>query len=328
MERKGIKMILGVDVSGWNTSVNWQTLYDGGVRFAIVKLTQGVSSITRLAREHVEGARKAGILVAGYHWNDPMYNDNQQVDFFASQLEKYDIHLAFVDVEQYWQDWNEWYKQSITKIIDPKRISQSAYNVMTGLRNKGYNGQVYSRWSFIKERSPQMEAWIRSLDTWYAHYPYYSGRVNANWQDFKAGGRYYPGIKQPTLPVGTNWKIWQFSGDKFILPGTGGSPIDLNYFPGTEKELIKFFTGIESNDDTPQPTPEPPTNEVISPELKVLRNVNYRSQPNTNGTVLGYYVAGQTVKVLDIHVNSNISVWVRTDKGWSAVVHGLIKYME
>ena len=76
------------------------------------------------------------------------------------------------------------------------------------------------------------------------------------------------------------------------------------------------------------PQPEPPTNEVISPELKVLRNVNYRSQPNTNGTVLGYYVAGQTVKVLDIHVNSNISVWVRTDKGWSAVVHGLIKYME
>lgn len=323
-------MILGIDVSGWNTSINWQTLYDGGIRFAIVKLTQGINSLTRLAREHVEGARKAGILVAGYHWNDPMYNDTAQVDFFVSQLEKYDIHLAFVDVEQYWQDWNEWYKQSITKIIDPKRISQSAYNVMTGLRNKGYNAQIYSRWSFIKERSSQMETWIKPLDTWYAHYPYGGGRVNANWQDFKVGGRYFPGIKQPTLPVGTNWKLWQFSGDKFILPGTGGSPIDLNYFPGTEKELIKFFTGIENNNDTELPEPEPPTNSVLLPKLKVISKVRVRTLPNTSllAKEIRFRYPGELVHVEEIKVNGYKSVWVRDKDGWSAVVHADFIYME
>lgn len=33
--------ILGVDVSVWNADIDWNILYAGGVRFAIVKITQG-----------------------------------------------------------------------------------------------------------------------------------------------------------------------------------------------------------------------------------------------------------------------------------------------
>lgn len=324
-------MILGVDVSGWNTSINWQTLYEGGVRFAVIKLTQGTSSLTNLARDHVEGARKAGILVAGYHWNDPMLDDKKQVEFFASQLDKHDIHLAFIDVEQYWQDWNEWYKGSITKIIPSSRINQSAYNVMTGIRNLGYNAQIYTRWSFITGRAPLMESWIKPLATWYAHYPYGSGRVNANWQDFKAGGRYFPGISQPTLPAGTNWKLWQFSGDKFILPGTGGSPIDLNYFPGTEAELHIYFTGQQGNTELPEPPiPEPPPTSAVLPTLKVISPVRVRELPNNyyNTAVLRMRQIGEDVSVEDIHINGSGSVWAKDKDGWSAIVHAGWQYME
>ena len=325
-------MILGVDVSGWNTSINWKTLYDGGVRFAIVKLTQGTSSLTILARDHIEGARKVGILVGAYHWNDPMLNDNQQVSFFASQLEKHNIHLAYVDVEQYWQDWNEWYKRIITKFISSTRISQSAYNMMTGIRNLGYNGQIYSRWSFIKERASPMQFWIPSEESWYAHYPYATGRINANWQDFEKGGRWYPGIPQPSLPSNVKWKIWQFSGDKFILPGTGGSPIDLNFFPGTEADLIKFFTG--DNTELPNPEPpiviEPPISEVVMPKLKVISEVRLRTSPST-ATLANYKrmrKVGEIVNVEEMKIFSSTNIWVRDNEGWSALVYGKYLYME
>jgi hypothetical protein len=146
--------------------------------------------------------------------------------------------------------------------------------------------------------------------------------------------------KLPYIPTGTAYKVGSWSSTAKQVEGFINRAKELKcyginfwvwyqsqkYLPATFETIRK--DKVFSVGEIITPDPEPPTNEVVSPELKVLRNVNYRSQPNTNGTVLGYYVAGQTVKVLDIHVNSNISVWVRTDKGWSAVVHGLIKYME
>ena len=328
----GIKMILGVDVSGWNPSVNWDLLWQGGVRFAVIKLTQGTSSLTNLARDHVEGARRVGMVVAGYHWNDPMLDDNKQIDFFASQLDKYDIKLGYVDVEQYWQDWAEFYQSlrdgtPITKIITSSRISQSAYNMMTGLRNRGFSSQIYTRWSFITGRASPMQLWIPSEESWYAHYPYKIGRVNALWNDFLPGGKWYPTIPAPSLPSNVKWKIWQFSGDKFILPGTGGIPIDLNFFNGTETELIKFFSG---NEIIPEPPtiPEPPATGVVLPTMKVLKNMNIRSKPDISASVVGKRVVGDIVKVQDIHATSSTSVWVKDERGWSAIVHGLLKYME
>jgi GH25 family lysozyme M1 (1,4-beta-N-acetylmuramidase) len=51
---------------------------------------------------------------------------------------------------------------------------------------------------------------------------------------------YAPGLSGPALPKGCHgWQFWQFSGDKFYLPGVKGA-IDLNYFNGSEAELHAF----------------------------------------------------------------------------------------
>ena len=226
-------MILGVDVSGWNPNIDWRELWDGGVRFAIVKLTQGTSSITNLAEDHIKKARDVGMVVAGYHWADPMMKDQAQIDFFASHLKKHNIKRGYVDCEQYWELWKEFYDQiqhgiPITKIISPTRISQNAYNLVTGIRNKGLLSAPYTRWSFITDRASPMKLWIPPEESWFAHYPYRIGKVFALWHDFLPGGKWYPTIPAPFLPSNVKWKIWQFSGDKFILPGTGGIPIDLD----------------------------------------------------------------------------------------------------
>ena len=319
-------MILGVDVSGWNTSINWDSLYSGGIRFAIVKLTQGTSSVTNLAENHITNARRVGMVVAGYHWADPMMNDKAQIDFFASHMDRHNIKLGYVDVEQYWADWKEFYDGKITKFIDKTRISQCAYNIMTGIRNLGLKSQTYSRWSFITDRADPMKLWIPPEESWYAHYPYKIGKINANWQDFLPGGAWYPTLPAPYLPSNVKWRMWQFSGDKFILPGTGGSPIDLNFFSGTEKELINFFAG---NVIIPTPPPvTPPTTGAILPKLKVIKNVFVRTTPSTAIKEIAERKPGDTVNVLEIKPINTVSVWVRDEIGWSAVVHYGVRYME
>ena len=325
-------MILGVDVSGWNPNIDWRELWDGGVRFAIVKLTQGTSSITNLAEDHIKKARDVGMVVAGYHWADPMMKDQAQIDFFASHLKKHNIKRGYVDCEQYWELWKEFYDQiqhgiPITKIISPTRINQNAYNLVTGIRNKGLLSSPYTRWSFITDRASPMKLWIPPEESWFAHYPYKIGRVYALWHDFLPGGKWYPTIPAPSIPSNVKWKIWQFSGDKFILPGTGGIPIDLNFYNGNDiDELVKYFNGAEIN---PEPQPEPPTT-VILPTLKVTSEVRIRTSTDTS--TLSNYVrmrkVGEIVKVEEIKVVAYNSVWVRDIEGWSAIVYGKYKYME
>lgn len=329
-------MILGVDVSGWNPNIDWKLLWEGGVRFAIVKLTQGTSSVTNLAEDHIKKARDVGMVVAGYHWNDPMLDDNKQIDFFASQLEKHNIELGFVDVEQYWQDWTEFYAMlrgdgTITKFISSTRISQSAYNMMTGLRNRGFNSQIYTRWSFIDARSPVMKLWIPPEESWYAHYPYATGKVSISWDDIKLGGIWYPRIPQPTLPSGVKWKMWQFSGDKFVLPGTGGIPIDLNYFNGDENELSKYFGTSEIIQPEPIPPTEPeepPVTGVVLPKLNVIKNVNIRPTPSTAIKETRTRQVGEIVNVEEIKVHAINNIWVRDKEGWSALVYYSTLYMK
>lgn len=318
-------MILGIDVSGWNPGLDWEKLAAGGVKFAVVKLTQATYSVTNLAEDHITQARKRGILVAGYHWSDPLYNDQMQADFFYKYLDLYDLKAGYVDAEQYWADWSEFYARSVTKFLDPYRISNNAFNVMTALKKKNINAAPYTRRSFIDDRAKPMWGWIKPERSWYAQYPYARGVIYADWNDFKPGGRYWPVISQPWLPDETRWDLWQFSGDKFILPGTGDRPIDLNFFPGTEEELAQWMGGI----NLPDPEPIEEGEEMIN--LVVLVNdLRIREAPNALSTtkILGWRKAGTTIKAQEIQVNGSNSVWVLDDRGWSAVVHGGVKYME
>ena len=332
-------MILGVDVSGWNPNIDWRLLWEGGVRFAIVKLTQGTSSVTNLAEDHIKKARDVGMVVAGYHWADPMMKDQAQIDFFTSHLEKHKIKRGYIDSEQYWKDWKEFYDQiqhgtPITKIISPTRISQNSYNLMTGIRNKGLLSAPYTRWSFITDRASPMKLWIPNEDSWYAHYPYKIGRIYALWHDFLPGGKWYPGIPAPSLPANVKWKIWQFSGDKFILPGTGGIPIDLNFYNGDDiDELVKYFNGAEIIPEPPivipPQDPQPPTNTEF--RFRVLsQTLNIRSTPSTlnNKNVVGSRVKGEIIRPLEIKVILPNSVWVRDSRGWSAMVHENVKWLD
>ncbi|MFA5835439.1 MAG: GH25 family lysozyme [Bellilinea sp.] len=227
---------LGVDVSHWHQTVDWQQLKAAGVCFAVVKASGGVKGVDPLLRTHFSGARDAGMVTGVFHWVDPTEAARQQVDHFLETCSGLDYDFAALDVEQQWQSWQEWAVQKIVHIIPPERISAHARETAETLRASiAKQVVIYTRTSFVQDYARPMQTWLPEWPLWLAYYPYPRGRVTVSWEDlFK---KYSPRIAGPRLPQGCkDWRFWQFSGDRFVLPGAA-SPLDLNSFNGDEAML-------------------------------------------------------------------------------------------
>lgn len=249
-------MIYGIDVSRWQPSVDWALLKSKGVEFVIIKATQGNYAVDSMLSKHVEGAKKAGMIIGLYHWADPLVDANAQAKYFVNAIKNLPFNLVAVDVEQYWADWKEWSNGSIKKNISPTVISDNARTILEYWKNNLKTTRIlYSRASFIHGFARPMLTWVGGVHLWMAHYPYNSTRVRTTWEDFKAN--YKPSIAGPNLPSGaTTWKFWQFTGDKFVLPGVT-TALDVNYFNGNLNDLRKFV-GLDN---------------VVEPELTVKERV-------------------------------------------------------
>jgi lysozyme len=227
---------LGVDVSSWQATVHWEKLYAAGVRFAIIKAAQGSYRQDPLCPTHLRGAQAAGMLCGVYHWMDPASAVENQINNLATCLKGLDYTFLALDVEQYWSDWEEWQQGKITKRYTGKQISDCARACAEQMRESfGKPVLIYTRASFVKEYAPQMANWLAEWPLWLAHYPYRPGKLHLTWEQLKRD--YVPSIPAPSLPGGCkDWRFWQFSGDKFILPGEQ-SALDLNFYQGSLQDL-------------------------------------------------------------------------------------------
>ncbi len=243
-------MILGIDVSRWQSKVDWSLLKSNGVDFVFIKATQGNYMTDQMMVKHVEGASKAGLIIGLYHWCDPTVDTESQASYFLNAISGLPYKMISADVEQQWADWKEWSSGKVTKILSPTVISQNAKGILDiWAKRTKVPLVVYSRASFINTYAKSAQSWLPKYNLWMAHYPYNSTSVRTTWQNFISS--YKPSIAGPAMPTGsTKWTFWQFTGDKFILPGCE-SMLDINYFNGDLNDLKKFC-GITT---TPTPTP-------------------------------------------------------------------------
>ncbi len=246
-------MILGIDVSRWQANVDWATLKKNGVEFAFIKATQGDYLVDAKLNTHVEGANKAGLIVGLYHWCDPLVKASAQAKFFVEKTRGLSFRFASADVEQQWGDWKEWSQGRVSKILSPDVISNNAKDILSYWGDAlSVKRVVYTRASFISSYAKPASKWLKDYSLWLAHYPYKAGSVRTTWADLQT--TYKPSIAGPNLPSGcTAWTFWQFTGDKFILPGIE-STLDVNYYNGTLAELRKF-AGLPAQPETKPETP-------------------------------------------------------------------------
>lgn len=320
---------LMVDVSRWQTKVDWGLLRNEGVCGAIVKCGQDLRE-DKMFRIHAGGARAAGMVVGAYHWFDPLFNPLDQAHAVTKivQWSGSAIDFVAVDVEQFWADWNEWTlarqgKGTITKIIPGKAISERARAMCAKLRSSlpGKKVVVYTRKTFVEDWAPQMAAplggWMDGYGLWLAWYPYTRTKVECGWGEFKS--RWLPKLEGPSTFTPGKWDIWQFTGDKFKLPGIGTA--DVNWFNGDEGRL-REWAGMEAGGTEPEPKP-------AGEQMRARYRMNVRRNAGEMGVgaIVGKVEKGQVVEVEERKAIGE-DVWVEIETGWVAEVYRKVRFLE
>ncbi len=76
------KYALGVDVSHWQSGLDWPLLAEHGVDFAWMKAAQGAYGRDPSLRGNLKAARAAGMITAVYHWFYPNKIAASQLEYF------------------------------------------------------------------------------------------------------------------------------------------------------------------------------------------------------------------------------------------------------
>ena len=269
-------MLTGVDVSHYDERVDWMKLAQGGVRFAIAKLSQGDYYRDDKCRDHLAGAAAAGMRTGIYHWVDPQCSPQRQVPFLMECAQGLDYRFICLDVEQH-APWLAAYpakllpkkaqgkpgsksgwmrKQAAVSVnFSARQISDCAERMARLIKAQSSLPLViYTRVSFIMEYARPILEWIRDYPLWLAQYPLLPApAARLTWENLN---QVYPRQSAPLLPQGcTGWAFWQWSGDRLRLPGVS-SCVDLNFFNGDTADLDAFL-GVHRVEMVSGAVPEP-----------------------------------------------------------------------
>jgi len=207
----------GIDVSYAQGTINWPAVYADGVRFAMVKATQGraVSSNSylftdRLFAANLTGAVNAGLRVGVYHYltAKTVKEAQTEAEHFCRTIEPYKPQIdlwAAVDVEE--KKYLPKNKKLLTEIVN----AFTAY-----VAAEGYRPMIYTNRDFFQ--SYLSYGSLSHKTVWRAHW--------------KSNGYLtYGDVNAASAPTdyADDMPIWQFGlGKKGYIKGINAA-IDLNY---------------------------------------------------------------------------------------------------
>lgn len=207
---------LGLDVSKFQGHVPWKACYDEGVRFVFIKATEATGYTDPMFLEHVEGARKAGMLIGAYCYFWPSRDPIGQAKFFHATAGSLGLDLPpvldFEDRKGVEGPWairaaSRWLQET-ERLWDKQAIMYSYPSFLSALKASD-------------DRDKETHKALGTRDLWIAHYTKAEPFVPAPWAE---------------------WKFWQFDGDKGRrLPN--GVDADYNWFAGSEDDL-RVYCGL------------------------------------------------------------------------------------
>lgn len=207
----------GIDVSYWDSGIDWPKVRATGQRFMIAKATEGTTYKDPTFDDNWFGAKSAGLLRGAYHFYRCNVDAKKQADYFIDYVRtvKDDGELPPVlDLET-----NDGMTKE--KIVPAVKIWLDRVEAAFGKKPIIYSGQYFLQ-DYLIQPGGGPPAWAKDYPLWLAQYP----------------NQYVDGMK-PTLPRGWfAWTIWQYS-DKGVVNGINAA-VDMNVFNGTLEDLYKF----------------------------------------------------------------------------------------
>jgi lysozyme len=200
----------GIDLSRYQSEIDWARVRAAGVSFAFLKATEGSDRVDPTFEENWEAARQAGVARGAYHffyWCGPA---ESQARWFIRNVPRDRGALPPVlDLE-----WNP-FSPTCTRRPPPAEVRRQARIFIDIVaRHYGQRPVIYTTRDFWHENDVERlgeEIWIRST---------------ARHVD-----EIYPGA---------SWTFWQYTATG-IVPGVDG-PVDLNAFNGSHGDWARWVS--------------------------------------------------------------------------------------
>ncbi len=218
----------GIDVSYWDSGIDWPKVRATGQRFVFTKATEGDFYADPTFDDNWAGAKSAGLLRGAYHFFrcnvDPKKQADKFINYVNSMNDKGELPPV-LDLES-----ND--GQAKDKVIARAKTWLDLVEAEFGRKPIIYSGQYFLQ-DYFSMPGGGPPAWAKDYPLWVAQYP----------------NMYTPGMT-PYLPKGWfAWTFWQYS-DKGQINGINAA-VDMNLFNGTLEELYKF-AGAEIVEDKPK----------------------------------------------------------------------------
>jgi lysozyme len=224
--------VLGIDVSHYQGNIPWDAVAASGVRFAIIKASEGLIGVDPMFEKNLAGAKAAGLLTGAYHFVNPARPGEASAVHFWNVVKGRTDLPPFMDFE---------HSRGVgadDTVHQASRFAQKT-DELWGRPCAVYTYPSY--WKGIWDgKLHHVQRWrmseLAKRDLWIAHY-----------------------TKSPNGPTVPNpfengWKIWQWDGDGGQrLPN--GADCDFNWFNGSYESLVQWCHDTGLAPDTQPSTP-------------------------------------------------------------------------
>lgn len=209
-------MLFGIDVSHHQDWIDWPRVRSSGVRFAIIKASEGETYIDPMFEENMRGAAENDIIAGTYHFFLPRYDPLEQARHYVRTLQELGGS-----------------RPTLPPCIDIET---------PGLGKSGFNQAVKVFLDEIFRLTGRTGMIYISPGFWgnYLPLPVYSGyKLKGSGVDWAAEhplwvAHYTSGWPYQVYPW-AGWAFWQYSSSGKIAGIT--TRVDLNLFSGTPGEL-------------------------------------------------------------------------------------------
>lgn len=200
----------GIDAARFQDNINWGMARANGVNFAFLKATEGGDLLDPKFKEHLRGARRAGVLTGAYHFYYFCTTPEVQARWFIRNVPRTAGSLPPVlDME-----WNP-FSPTCAHLRPPAHVVQDGMRRWLDIVTAHYGQRpvIYTTPKFFRENKLSQ---VKGYEFWL--------RTTA-----KTPREAYPGQK---------WTFWQYTATGTV-PGIPGDT-DLNAFAGSAAEWANW----------------------------------------------------------------------------------------
>jgi lysozyme len=193
---------VGIDVSHFQGTVNWNQVADAGVNFVFIKASQGNHEVDSQYRRNWRETAAHGLPRGVYHYLDPSIDPSLQAEhFLKTTAGEFGSFPPVVDIEAFEGRDAAEVKRALRRFIDVIEKHFACKPI------------IYTSPDFWDELH---DSDFDSYELWLADY-----------------------AKKPKLPDGwRKWTIWQFESDG-VIEGINGR-VDKSLFHGSREKLVRM----------------------------------------------------------------------------------------